>query len=121
MSKTMSKRIVDLGLRLVNEEIDTALELYPDETYKEAFAIPELRQRLIDYVMAGIPEAYICNPNTPNRAKFPYHSLELRLRVEQYVHWGIEYIRETHADLWKDAFPKKTHSSYSANYLATAL
>ncbi|MBE9125963.1 hypothetical protein IQ258_07255 [Coleofasciculus sp. LEGE 07081] len=117
----MSKRIVDLGLRLVNEEIDTALELYPDESYKKAFAIPELRQRLVDYVMAGIPEAYICNPDTPNPSKFPYHSLELRLRVEQYVHWGIEYILETHADLGEGTLPKIAHSSYPSNYLATAL
>ncbi|HBL15169.1 MAG TPA: hypothetical protein DD379_28020 [Cyanobacteria bacterium UBA11162] len=101
MSKTMSKMIVDLGLQLVNEEIDNALDIYPDDACKKAFANPELRQKLIDYVMGGIPEAYMYDEDAPKRAvkaKFPYRSLELRLRVEKYVHWGIEYILETHSD-----------------------
>lgn len=130
MSKTMSKTVVDVGLQLVNEEIDMALELYPDQAYKKAFGLPELRQRLIDYVMAGIPDAYTHSTVTPNRkvqSKFPYHSLELRLRVEQYVHWGIEYILETHSDVLNQGFtPEKQAGSScesydSSDYLAPAL
>ena len=101
MSKSLSKAVVDLGLRLVNEEIDNALAVYGDELYNELFAQPDVRQRLVDYVMAAIPEAYTQAKKTTNGSvstKIPYHSLELRLRVETYAHWGIEYLLHTQSD-----------------------
>jgi len=101
MSKSLSKAVVDLGLQLVNEEIDNALAVYGDEPYNELFAQPDVRQRLVDYVMAAIPETYTQVNTTANGSvptKIPYHSLELRLRVEIYAHWGIEYILHTQSD-----------------------
>ncbi|HBB34090.1 MAG TPA: hypothetical protein DDZ80_08030 [Cyanobacteria bacterium UBA8803] len=114
MSQTMSKTIVDLGLQLVNEEIDNALELYPDDACKKVFALPELRQKLVDYVMGGIPDAYLSGnvSNRPIKTKFPYRSLELRLRVEEYVHWGIEYILKTHAHLLNQSSQPQAQLSY---------
>ncbi|MEW6495264.1 MAG: hypothetical protein AB1589_22525 [Cyanobacteriota bacterium] len=104
MSTTMSREIENLGLVVVNEEIDNALDLYPDEPYKQAFANPELRQKLVDYVMSGIRGLYPVLENKsslPVKIKFPYRSLELRLHIENYVHWGIEYLLEVKSD-WLD-------------------
>ncbi|HEY9728798.1 MAG TPA: hypothetical protein V6D50_20295, partial [Chroococcales cyanobacterium] len=97
----MSKKTVNLGLELVNEEIDNALELYPEEPYRTIFASPELRQKLINYVMSGL-QGFLPSTedksNRPAKETIPYRSLELRLHVENYVHWGIEYILETNPD-----------------------
>lgn len=101
MSTTMSKGSKDLGIVVVNEEIENALELYPEEPYKRAFANPELRQKLVNYVMSGIQSIHPVlthKPSSSVRTKFPYRSLELRLHIESYVHWGIEYLVEVNSD-----------------------
>jgi len=101
MSVTMCKEIENLGLVVVNEEIETALELYPAEPYKQAFANPELRQKLVNYVISGIQGIYPFLENRqslPVKTRFPYHSLELRLHIENYVHWGIEHLLEVSPD-----------------------
>jgi hypothetical protein len=113
MLKTISQKTEDLKLALINEEIDNALELYPDEPYKKVFAIPELRQKLIDYVTKGIQEVYPViqtTQNLPVKTKFPYRSLELRLHIENYVHWGIEYILEVNSNRVTHS-PKKLSQS----------
>lgn len=101
MSSPMSKESENLGIVVINEEITNALELYPDEPYKQAFANPELRQKLVDYVMSGIQGLYPVFANQqgwPVKTKFPYRSLELRLHIENYVHWGIEHLLATNSD-----------------------
>ncbi len=102
MSTTISPKIVDLGLQVVSEEIDNALAIYPDESCQKILTVPDLHQKLIDYVMGAIPETYFRTKDGMNRAfktRFPSHSLELRLRIEKYVHWGIEYILATHPEM----------------------
>ena len=120
MSQTISPKIVDLGLQVVNEEIDYALAVYPDESGKKVFANPDFRQKLIDYVMGSIPETYFPRKDSLNRAiknKFPSNSLELRLRIEKYVHWGIEYILATHEDvLSQNLTPKPQLKNTSLDY-----
>lgn len=95
MSISMFAEIENLGLLVVNEEIENALDLYPDDSYREAFANPELRQKLVSYVMSGLQGIYptlTTRQSQPVKTKFPYRSLELRLQIESYVHWGIEYL-----------------------------
>ena len=120
MSQTISPKIVDLGLQVVNEEIDYALAVYPDESGKKVFANPDFRQKLIDYVMGSIPEIYFQSKDALNRAvktRFPSASLELRLRIEKYVHWGIEYILATHGDvLSQNLTPKPQLKNTSLDY-----
>ncbi len=97
MLTTMFKGSENLGLMVVNEEIENALDLYPDEPYKQAFANPELRQKLVHYVLSGIQTIHPVQAKmhtVPVKTKFPYRSLELRLHIENYVHWGIEYLLE---------------------------
>jgi hypothetical protein len=114
----MQTKVVSLGMEIVNEEIEHALELYPDEPYKEAFASPELRQKLISYVMNKIQEAYSGIENMPNRPakpKFPYRSLELRLRIESYVHKGIDGILQVNSNLVRHSFTQDDQPDYTPN------
>jgi hypothetical protein len=83
------------AVRVVSEEIAIALEQYPDFPYKEAFANSEMRQELMAYVLRrlavfsrdGDGTAQTLSPH-----KFPYRSLELRLRVEAHIHRGIQQL-----------------------------
>lgn len=105
----------DLGLNLINEEIDYALELYPDDAYKKAFTNPHLRQQLINYVMAGIQGTYPFVENQHNlsvKSRIPYRSLELRLRIESYIHWGIVYL----LNLNSSSLPFSMFQVEQANY-----
>jgi hypothetical protein len=115
----MSQKAVNLGLELVNEEIDNALELYPEEPYHEIFAIPELRQKLINYVMSGLQGLFSVTEDKQNRltkSRLPYRSIELRLRVENYVHWGIEYILETNPDYISHTIAQEALPGYTPSY-----
>ncbi len=119
MLKTISQKTEDLKLALINEEIDNALELYPDEPYKKVFAIPELRQKLIDYVTKGIQEVYPViktTQNLPVKTKFPYRSLELRLHIENYVHWGIEYILEVNSNRVSHSLAQEAKPVYTPSH-----
>lgn len=122
MPPTMLEKKLDSAVKLINEEINQVLEIYPEDPYKRVFTIPELRQKLIDYVMKGIQGNY---PSDQNRqpldlkSKLPYRSLELRLRIENYIHWGVEYIFQSHVELNKtnlDLFSNSSITEPQPNY-----
>jgi hypothetical protein len=120
MSTAMSKESGNVGLVVVNEEIESALDLYPDELYKQAFANPELRQKLIDYVMTGIQGIYPYlehRQGLPTKTKFPYRSLELRLHIENYVHWGIEQLLGVNSDSVGYLINQEIQSQCTPSYL----
>lgn len=48
----MSKTIANLTLPVVVQEIAKVLGIYTDHPYQKAFSIPELRQKLIVYVLS---------------------------------------------------------------------
>ncbi len=96
-----------------------ALDQYPDFPYKDAFANCELREELIAYVLRRLAvfsrdEIETNKPLSP--PKFPYRSLELRLRIEAHIHRGIQQLfREKAAwltlSISPDIFPLKMRSA----------
>ncbi|MEP0803815.1 hypothetical protein NDI37_06480 [Funiculus sociatus GB2-A5] len=48
----MSKTIANLTLPVVVQEIEKVLGTYTAHPYQKAFSIPELRQKLIVYVLS---------------------------------------------------------------------
>lgn len=50
----MSTTLVNLTLPAVTQEIETVLETYPDHPHQQAFAHPQLRERLLAYVLSQI-------------------------------------------------------------------
>ncbi|MGK7874909.1 MAG: hypothetical protein AB4426_16900 [Xenococcaceae cyanobacterium] len=94
--------MVNSSLLVVMEEIENVLEIYSNHPDWEVFASPQFRQKLINYVINRIQRAYPASEAQPNRLflpKLPYRSLELRLRLENYIYEGINYILQTNSDL----------------------
>lgn len=91
----MDRKIVSQVVRVVSEEIEIALEQYSDFPYKEAFANSEMREELIAYVLGRLA-VFSRDGDETNKTlsppKFPYRSLELRLRIEAHIHRGIQQI-----------------------------
>jgi len=90
-------QIIDLKLKVIEEEIENALEQYSDPVYKNTFAIPEWRQKLLGYILSKVPGFYLVMGDTQQliiKDHFSYHSLELRLQVETHIHNGICQIFE---------------------------
>jgi len=55
----MTPDIVNVTASAIATEVETVLETYPNHPYQQAFAIPELRQKLITYVLNRIPSNYV--------------------------------------------------------------
>ncbi|MGF1496188.1 MAG: hypothetical protein ACFB8W_05105 [Elainellaceae cyanobacterium] len=54
----MPKTIVNLTMPLVVETIETTLETFPRHPYRQAFANPDLRRKLVAYVLSHVPNIY---------------------------------------------------------------
>jgi hypothetical protein len=114
----MDIKIVSQVVRVVSEEIEIALEQYPDLPYKEAFANSEMREELIAYVLGRLA-VFSRDGGETNKTryspKFPYRSLELRLRIEAHIHRGIQQLlREKAAPLILSIHPEVFQENKSA-------
>ena len=88
-------KIIDLKLKIIEEEIENVLEQYSDPTYKNAFAIPEWRQKLLGYLLRKVPGSYLVIEDTQKlliKRHFSNHSIELRLQLETHIYNGINQI-----------------------------
>ncbi|MBE9050156.1 hypothetical protein IQ243_06970 [Nostocales cyanobacterium LEGE 11386] len=93
----MTKTLVNITLIVVNKELETVLETYPDHPYQEAFAHPDIRQVLIAYILNRIPNHYITVDQEDQKEAFTsvnnlWHSLEENLQIEAIIHQGIEKV-----------------------------
>lgn len=50
--------VVNLTQQSIVGEIESVLNTYPSHPYQQAFAIPDLRQELITFVLNRIPSFY---------------------------------------------------------------
>ncbi|MEQ8998192.1 MAG: hypothetical protein RID53_16990 [Coleofasciculus sp. B1-GNL1-01] len=84
-------------LKVIQEEIENALDAYPDKFCRIFFTCPNLRQDLLFYVLCKLsndPQTVaveqgkkLCSKHT-----FPYYSLEMRLHMESYIREGMNYL-----------------------------
>lgn len=94
-------QLLDEAMPVVLEEIENALEVYPDEACRKFFAAPEWHQKLTAYVLSRIPAVYTIRESlqiASRKPKFPLLSLELRLRLEKYIYRGIKQIFQSSFD-----------------------
>lgn len=103
-------------LKLIEEEIENLLDVYPEKFYQATFTIPDLHQKLVLYVMNNLPDLYrLIDKGTALLIKnrFPYHSLELRLQVEDYINAGIaDILAENQNILCLDIEPHFEHLNF---------
>lgn len=84
-------------LQIIDEEIANALDIYLSGFYKTVFVLPELHQKLRHYVLYKLTESYIMMEKSSDfiiKQYLPYHSLELRLKLESYTQEAIFKIVE---------------------------
>jgi hypothetical protein len=91
----MDKQIVNLSHGVVTQTIEDVLETYPSHPYQQAFANPDLRQKLTAYVLSRIPSSYITvDGHAPAMANLAPLSRSLKQRHDllELVHHGIQTI-----------------------------
>jgi len=84
-------------LKVIQEEIENALDAYPNKFCRLLFLYPHLRQDLLSYVLCKLsndPQAVTVKQGTKLSSKhtFPYYSLEMRLQIESCIREGINYL-----------------------------
>ncbi|AFY32890.1 hypothetical protein [Calothrix sp. PCC 7507] len=103
------KTVIKLTQQSVLGEIESVLDTYPYRPYQQAFAIPDLRQELITFVLSRIPCLY--NTMTEEQIpllemdkeclldyKLPRSPLEQQLHVQNLIHQGIYAIFQDKSD-----------------------
>ena len=109
----MSKKIINLTLPLVNEEIEDILETYPKSPYRQAFSPSNLRQDLIAYVLSRIPNMYAVIEETHgpsiDKAQVCW-SEEERLYIDSLIHLGIQHVLHRSYDQVNRYIPQLTTS-----------
>lgn len=90
----MSKQIINLTSNLVTKEIENVLDTYPHHPYQQAFAIPDIRQKLTAYVLSRTRNLYTVVEDTQEmpRSGSLGNSLEQRLYIEPLIRHGIQQI-----------------------------
>ncbi|RCJ40323.1 hypothetical protein A6769_02860 [Nostoc punctiforme NIES-2108] len=104
----MMKTVVNLTKQSIVGEIESILNTYPSHPYQQAFAIPDLRQELITFVLNRIPSFYSVMPDEqiPAEAeqgslayyKLPRKPLEQQLHLQNLIHQGICLIVQEKSD-----------------------
>lgn len=76
---------------IVIEEVDNVVQNFYYSNYYQDLNLPEMRQKLIQYTLTKFQKFYRLDSLWCNRqfSKYPYHSLELRLRLEKCIYEGI--------------------------------
>lgn len=93
--------LINLTLPAIMQEIEDVLEDYPEHPYHSAFSMPELRQKLIAYVLSHVPNRYIVEgeQELSSSPKARYSSpIQERLQREMVVRAGILHILHENAD-----------------------
>jgi hypothetical protein len=103
----MSHELINLTLPTVIQEIENALNEYPEHPYQSAFSIHELRQQLIAHILSQIPNRYAVQ-GLQQPAKKPKaldsSPMKERLYMETVVHGSILHILRQNADSLSDRF-----------------
>ncbi|WP_375479238.1 hypothetical protein [uncultured Nostoc sp.] len=103
------KTVVNLTQQSIVEEIESVLNTYPSDPYQQAFAIPDLRQELITFVLNRIPSFYsvmsdeqipLTDAEQGSLAyyKLPRKPLEQQLHLQNLIHQGICLIVQEKSD-----------------------
>ncbi|MEH2246500.1 hypothetical protein [Nostoc sp.] len=103
------KSVVNVTQQSVVGEIESVLDTYPSDPYQQAFAIPDLRQELIAFVLNRIPSFYsvmsdgqipLAEAEQGSLAyyKLPRKPLEQQLHLQNLIHQGICLIVQEKSD-----------------------
>ena len=97
----MTKHVVNLTEQFISGEIENQLESYPDFPYKKAFSIPELKQKLIAYVLNRVHSFYVvldeCDPSATDCHPLKISSHDLS-KIASVIRDGIDVLMVEEGD-----------------------
>lgn len=93
----MSMLIVNLTSLKVNGELENFLgTIYPDDAYQEILSNPELRQKLLDYILSRLPNRYAALNSDKIISIYPTESLYCstleKLEIEELAQQGVSHL-----------------------------
>jgi ribulose bisphosphate carboxylase small subunit len=114
----MFKTVVNLTQQAVITEIENVLDTYPCHPYQRAFAIPDLRQELIAYVLNRIPCVYSVVDSEQKAISFNYQlpSSQQQLQLENLIHQGICSILQERSDWVNHHLPESVQCSIEPSH-----
>ncbi|MGF1497015.1 MAG: late competence development ComFB family protein [Elainellaceae cyanobacterium] len=109
----MATKVVNITQRVVNREVERVLGQYPHRPYRQAFAHPDLRRKLVTYVLNRVENRYITvRQGQDDQIDARSHQLALQQpQIEQLVHQGIQKLIHSNADWVRSHIPPKNDSS----------
>jgi hypothetical protein len=118
--------VVKLTQQSVIGEIESVLDTYPYQPYQKAFAIPDLRQELISFVINRLPgfSSYTADPDVfltkdEKDQSLPYklsrNPLEQKLHLQNLIHQGIFSIIQQKSELISDHLCETVESPCQAS------
>ncbi len=88
--------------QILSSKVDNVLSAYPVEPYQVALGHAAVKGLLLDYVECKLKQA-MPSLNSPGQwQRLPHYLqqlVDLELRLDSYIYWGIEYIIQNKFDL----------------------
>ncbi len=112
------KTAVKLTSQSVAGEIEKVLDTYAYNPYQQAFAIPDLRQELLDYVVSCIPsiDSDRVVENSSINYKCPRNPLEVELHLQNLINQGIHSIVQKKSDWISRCLSNTLETSYEPSH-----
>jgi hypothetical protein len=119
--------VVKLTPESVLGEIESVLDTYPYNPYQQAFAIPDVRQELISFVVSRIPclysttydkllPGYQLDQECLLNSKLPRSPLEQTLYLQNLIHQGIYSIMKDKSDWISDRLCERVQVGSQPSY-----
>lgn len=89
--------VINTTLIKVKEELENFLEIYPNKLYKKTLTDPDLRQKLIAYILNRMPNRYLAVEReniSLNSSQNIIFSTQEALEIEKLIHQGISYLNQ---------------------------
>jgi hypothetical protein len=114
------KTVVKLTQECVIGEIESMLHTYPYQPYQQVFAIPDLRQQLISFVINHLPgfDSRVSESQQDNSLnetvnhKLSRNPLEQKLHLQNLIHKGIFSVMQAEADFISKHLCEAVHPGY---------
>lgn len=112
----MAKTIVNLVSMIVNQEAEGILNTYPYHPYQHAFSSPDMRQRLISYVLSRTPGLYAVvedeNSQTLSHETSCCPTVQ-RHQIAALIHQGIRKLIEEKPQWAHHRVPEATQAKFA--------
>jgi len=114
----MTEELVNLTYQAVLKEIENVLAEYPNYPYRYSFANPELRQKLLVYVLNRCNHSFSLVEEAEAKvdAKALHHVLEQQPEIRASIHQGIQAVFAENADWANRHIPEKLDTSQEPSH-----